>query len=106
MQSSSMLKQVVHIVTTRLRGVNCKAKAKVKLFLCFIKYAQRHEDVCGSAGIAPPSRPCRFTSGKRIPGTHWIESCVSPSARLDDVEKSLLDLPGWNPARLAPSYTD
>jgi hypothetical protein len=33
------------------------------------------------------SRPCRFTSGERAPGTHWIGGWVDPRACLDDVEK-------------------
>jgi hypothetical protein len=33
------------------------------------------------------SRSCLFTSGRKSPLTHWIGSCVSPRARLDDAEK-------------------
>jgi hypothetical protein len=33
------------------------------------------------------SRPGRFTSGERTPGTHWIGGWVDPRAKLDDVEK-------------------
>jgi hypothetical protein len=41
------------------------------------------------------SRPCRFTSGERAPGTHWIGGWMGPRAGLDDVEKrKLLILPG------------
>jgi hypothetical protein len=41
------------------------------------------------------SRPSRFTPGKKIPGTHWIEGWVDARAGLDDVEKrKFLTLPG------------
>jgi hypothetical protein len=50
---------------------NTKGK-KVKLSLCLTNEA---------------SRPCRFTSGERAPGTHWIGGWVGPRAGLDDVEK-------------------
>jgi hypothetical protein len=33
------------------------------------------------------SRPCRFTPGERIPGTHWIGGRVDLRAGLDDMEK-------------------
>jgi hypothetical protein len=33
------------------------------------------------------SRPGRFTSGERGPGTHWIGGWVGPRAGLDDMEK-------------------
>jgi hypothetical protein len=33
------------------------------------------------------SRPCRYTPGKRAPGTHCIRGWVGPRAGLDDVEK-------------------
>jgi hypothetical protein len=33
------------------------------------------------------SRPGRFTSGERAPGTHWIGVWVDHRAGLDDVEK-------------------
>jgi hypothetical protein len=41
------------------------------------------------------SRPDRFT-----PGTHWIGGWVDPRAGLDDVEKELLTLPGFELRRL------
>jgi hypothetical protein len=34
-----------------------------------------------------PSRPCRFTSGERAHGTHWIGGWVGPRVGLDDVGK-------------------
>jgi hypothetical protein len=33
------------------------------------------------------SRPCRFTTRERAPGTHWIGGWVDPQASLDDMEK-------------------
>jgi hypothetical protein len=36
-----------------------------------------------------------FTTGERVPGTHWIGRWVGPRAGVDDVEKKkLLTLPG------------
>jgi hypothetical protein len=35
------------------------------------------------------SRPCRFTPGERVRGTHCIGGWVDPRASLDDVEKIL-----------------
>jgi hypothetical protein len=41
------------------------------------------------------SRPCRFTSGERVPNTHWTGGWVGPRTGLDDVEKrKFLTLPG------------
>jgi hypothetical protein len=41
------------------------------------------------------SRPGRFTSEERAPGTHWIGGLVKPKACLDDMEKrKFLTLPG------------
>jgi hypothetical protein len=41
------------------------------------------------------SRPTRFTSEERDPGTHWIGGWVGPRTGLDDVEKGkFLTLPG------------
>jgi hypothetical protein len=58
------------------------------------------------------SRPGRFTSGKRAPGTHWIGGWVDLRAALDDLEKrKFLTLPGLElrplgrPA-VASRYTD
>jgi hypothetical protein len=72
----------------------------VKLSLCLINQASRHEGVSGSGVIAlafltsaidgvewPPSRPCGLTSGERTLGPHWIWGWVGPRAGLDDVEK-------------------
>jgi hypothetical protein len=33
------------------------------------------------------SRPGRFTTGEKDPGTHWIGRWVNPRAGLEDVEK-------------------
>jgi hypothetical protein len=41
------------------------------------------------------SRPGRFTSGERAPGTHWIGGWVDLGAGLDDLEKrEFLTVPG------------
>jgi hypothetical protein len=41
------------------------------------------------------SRPGRFTSEEKYPGTHWIGGWVGPRAGLDDSEKrKFLTLPG------------
>jgi hypothetical protein len=41
------------------------------------------------------SRPCRFTSRERAPGTHFIGGWVDPRAGLDDIEKwTFFTLPG------------
>jgi hypothetical protein len=40
-------------------------------------------------GKCSTSRPGRFTSGERAPGTHWIGGWVDLRAGLDDVEKIL-----------------
>jgi hypothetical protein len=42
------------------------------------------------------SRPGRFTSGEKGPGTHWIGGWVDPRAGLDDVEERKF-LPGLEP---------
>jgi hypothetical protein len=95
------------------------SKVKVKLSLCLISYALRHEDVWGSGGIALPfltsaldggewsaSRPCRFNPGERASGTHWIGGWVGPRVRLDAVEKrKILHCRESNPGRPARSYT-
>jgi hypothetical protein len=48
------------------------------------------------------SRPCRFTTGERTPGTQWIGGWVDSTAGLDDVEKrTLLTLPGLEIRALA-----
>jgi hypothetical protein len=44
------------------------------------------------------SRPGRFTSGEKAPGTHWIGGWVSPKTGLDDIEgRKILPLPGIEP---------
>jgi hypothetical protein len=41
------------------------------------------------------SRPGPFTSGERVPSTHWIEDWVDPRAGLDDmVNLTFLTTPG------------
>jgi hypothetical protein len=72
---------------------------KVKLPLCFIILALRHEGVWGSEGIAlfyltsaldggelSASRLGRFTPGERVPGTHWIGGWVNPRTGPDAIE--------------------
>jgi hypothetical protein len=72
-------------------GVKVTYKRKVKLSLYLINQESRHRHVWGSGGIAPlflnseldgsewsVSRPCRFTPGKRVPGTHWTGGWVAP----------------------------
>jgi hypothetical protein len=57
-------------------------KIKVKLSLCLINWASRHEDILEGGGIAPPllisvldggewlaSHPSRFNPGERANGT-------------------------------------
>jgi hypothetical protein len=51
----------------------CYTRSKVKLSLCLINLAQRHDDVCGSEGIAPPF----FTSA--IDGGEWPSFTLRPS---------------------------
>jgi hypothetical protein len=70
-------------------------KISIKLPLCLIDSAPRHEDIWGSGGIAPTltselkgdersaSRPGRFTSGDIAPGTHWRGGRVGHRAGLD-----------------------
>jgi hypothetical protein len=38
------------------------------------------------------SRPGRFISGERIPGTHFIRGCVGPRAGLDVLEENILSM--------------
>jgi hypothetical protein len=52
------------------------------------------------AGEWSASRPCRFTPGERVPGTHWIEGLEGPRVGLDD-----LTLPGLDRPALS-HYTD
>jgi hypothetical protein len=70
----------------------------------------------GSGGIAPPflpsaldggewsaSRPGRFTSGERSPGTHWTGAWVGSTAGMDAVQKSqVLPCRESNPGHLSP----
>jgi hypothetical protein len=47
------------------------------------------------------SRPGRFTSEERAPGTHWIGGWVDPRSSLDDVEKrKYLTVPRLEPRPL------
>jgi hypothetical protein len=63
-------------------------------------------------GELSASCPCRFTPGKRGPGTHWIGGWVDPRAGLDGVEKfKFLTLQGLElrPLVIQPAasrYTD
>jgi hypothetical protein len=95
-----------------------KLKVKVKLFLCFFNWAQRHEGVLGGAAVELHAflnsaldggkwsalRPGRFTSRERAPGTHWIWSWVGPRASLDAVvkRKNSQPLPGLEPLIMQP----
>jgi hypothetical protein len=71
-----------------------------------------NEDLWESSNTAPPflnlaldvdeqsaSCPCYFTTGERIPSTHWTGAWVGPRAGLDAVEngKNLLPLLGTGP---------
>jgi hypothetical protein len=71
---------------------------KVKLSLCLIDKAPRHEDARGSWGTCPPfstsafdwsewsaSRSVRFTPRESGPGTHWIGGWVGPRAGLTKI---------------------
>jgi hypothetical protein len=41
------------------------------------------------------SCPCRFASGERAPGTHWLGGRFGPGMALDDIEMwKFLTLPG------------
>jgi hypothetical protein len=40
-----------------------------------------------AGGGRSASRPCPFTPGEGVPGTHLIEGLVDPRAGLDDMEK-------------------
>jgi hypothetical protein len=73
---------------------------KVKLTLCSINCASRHEDVSGIGGIAlsyltsaldgvewSDSRPAPLAPGKEPPGTHWIGAWVGLRAGLNAMEK-------------------
>jgi len=42
------------------------------------------------------SRPGRFTSSERAPGTHWIGGWVSHTAGLDAVANNPIIVPVWN----------
>jgi hypothetical protein len=87
--------------------LGCKVK-KVKLFLCLINYALRHEGVWGSECIdthfldlgiswrwVVSLTPQLRYPGERTPGILWIGGWVDPRPGLDDVEKrKFLTLPG------------
>jgi hypothetical protein len=89
-------------VQNRMKQMNkvFSKKVKVKLSLCLTNGLQRHEDVhifLNSALAAnewSASRPGRFTSGERAPGTHWIGGWVNPRTGLNDVKRKCLTLPG------------
>jgi hypothetical protein len=99
---------------------------KVKFSLCF-KWAPRHEGVLGEWKYVSTysltsaldgdewsaSRPGRFTSRERTPGTHWIGGWVGPRAVLDTAVKRKIPSPRResNPRTpiiqpLAQRYTD
>jgi hypothetical protein len=75
------------------------------------------KDIWGSGGIDPrfltsaldggewsASRPCRFTSGERAPGTYWVGGWVGPRAAFDSVEKrKIVHCLESNPGRPARS---
>jgi hypothetical protein len=75
--------------------------------LRYINLAPGYEDVWGSGGIhlcilnlgtrgeLSASRPDRFTSKERAPGTHWIGAWVGPTAGLDTVKKRRTSCPCW-----------
>jgi hypothetical protein len=103
-----------------------RVKVKVKLSLCFNR-PPRHEGLLGewryssthsltsalNGGEWSASRPGRFTSKERAPGTHWIGGWVGPRAVLDAVVKRRISSPRResNPKTpivqpVAQSYTD
>jgi hypothetical protein len=84
-----------------------KAAGKVKLSLCFLNWAPRHEGVLREwmyssthsltsaldRGDWSATRPGRFTPREGAPGTHWIGSWVGPRAILDAVVKRKIPSP-------------
>jgi hypothetical protein len=87
----------------------------VKFFLWLINYTSRHENRCGSADIALllfisaldgdewlASRPDRFTSEGKAPGTHCIGFWVGHRADLDAEEKRRIE--HGHPANSPPLY--
>jgi hypothetical protein len=87
-------------------GQKVKIKVKVKLSLC-LNGAPRHEGVLGEWRYSfthsltsaldgskwSVSRPGRFTSRERAPGTHWIGGWMGPRAILDAVVKRKIPSP-------------
>jgi hypothetical protein len=54
-----------------------------------------------AGGVWSTSRPGRFATGERAPGTHWIGGWMNPRTGMDDVEKrKFLILPGLEPRPL------
>jgi hypothetical protein len=71
------------------------------------------QDICLHAGEWSASRPGRFTSRERAPGTHCIGGWVGPRAVLDAVGKRKIPSPSWESnlrtpivQPLAQCYTD
>jgi hypothetical protein len=68
-------------------------------YLSTISWRRMGESMCRSTFSWSCHKPevssCRFTTGGRSPGTHWIGGWLGPRAGLDDVEKrTFLALPG------------
>jgi hypothetical protein len=95
---------------------------KVRLSLCLIEEAPRHEVIWGSGGRAPPflnsaldgsewsaSRSCRFPPGERTLCRYWIKGWVGLKAGLNSVgQKSLTPSGTRTPAvqSVTRRYTD
>jgi hypothetical protein len=53
-------------------------------------------------GERPALRPCRFISGERAHGTHWIGGWVGSRVRLEAVKRNNLHYQESNPVHRAP----
>jgi hypothetical protein len=55
--------------------------------------SQVHSEGALIGGEWSASRPGRFSSGERAPGTHWKGGWADPIAGLDALERKFLTLP-------------